>query len=190
MTRTANRTHRRRVGLTTLLAVLSATGIDALQCITPPTFVTSDIAIYTYGFRGSEFVPLPAARVQVLHATDDRSAPIASGTTDDNGFLRLSGLPAGKYLLVIDTDALYPYLGSLQVTGTKGKRRVLGAQLDESCPLSCIVNAGAGADAELRACFQRKVESCTMPSNKELKLTKPCTIGASQLNSSVSPTIW
>ena len=28
-----------------------------------------------------------------------------------------------------------------------------------------------------------------MPQNKELKLTKPCRIGASQLNSSVGPTV-
>jgi len=32
------------------------------------------------------------------------------------------------------------------------------------------------------------VGSATMRANKELKLTKPCTIGASQLNSSVRRT--
>jgi len=35
----------------------------------------------------------------------------------------------------------------------------------------------------------RRMNRITTPSNKELKLTKPCAIGASQLNSSVGPTV-
>jgi hypothetical protein len=175
MTRSANvggRANGILVALVTLLAILCASGIDALQCIDPPAFVTSDVAIHAFGLNGSAFVPLQAARVRVLHPTDDRKDPIAEGTTDDHGFLRLSRLAPGRYLLMIDHDGLHPYLGSLHVTGAMGKSRVLGAELDESCPLSCVVDAGADADARLRACFQRKMEGSTKPSNKELKLTK------------------
>ena len=176
MTRSANvgrRSNGGLVALVTLLAIVCPSAIDALQCIDPPAFVTSDVAIHAFGLSGNAFVPLQAARVQVLHPTDDRKDPIALGTTDGHGFLRLSGLAPGKYLLVIDYDGLHPYLGSLHVTGAKSRSRVLGAELDESCPLSCVVDAGTDAEARLRACFQRKMEGSTKPSNKELKLTKP-----------------
>jgi len=158
MTRPVNTCCRANAAVVVLLlTLLRSPGVDALQCIDPPMFVTSDVAVQVYELSGSALEPLPAARVQVLHGTTDRGDPITSGTTDDHGFVQLRGVAAGKYLLMIDHDRLHPYLGSLHVTGSRGKARVLGAQLDESCPLSCVVDSGAHAEAAARSCLNRRL---------------------------------
>jgi hypothetical protein len=113
----------------------------AFECIEAPTVITSKVIVQVYTVGETPAI-VPGATVELTTRKERRT--VATGSTDDEGHLGFSGLPAGHYVVSVVLAGFPPFRQDVRVV-ERVPARLIAVGLTPTCHQTCAVAAPGGS---------------------------------------------
>ncbi len=124
----------------------------ANECVPELPYATSSVAVQVWDRQCGM---VPRAEVSVV---DGRGGSVASGRTDDSGYLLLAGVPSGEYQILVSTNAFPIFSRRVRVRRSSefpGQTLLIALGVGGECHQSCTGAAGGPRRIGPRCLFRR-----------------------------------